>query len=206
MVFYYALRLTPHPNTVENVSSCRAKVPQFMLSIEAIDYVCGQEFEKNHHFHIVFSHSDEFDPQSKHSQQVDDIKESLYSIFDIPKDKRGNPSYSMEVVRDLEKALSYALKEGDYIYSDDWEQVAADSYENSHTKTHSLKSSIIDLSDKFIRDEINEKQLWVCLGQTRADLGIPLSLRWIDEMLLSIQCKKDPNMLSDLWEQRIIKS
>lgn len=204
MEYYYALRLTPQPNDKLVVDAWRSTIPDFLSIIGSNNYLFGQEFAKNHHFHIVFSHPDEFN--TKEGEFIKNFKTTLYELFNVPKNKWGNPTYELEVVRDLEHATSYAVKDGDYHYSPDWETTALEAYDRSYGKKYSLKDSISDLTDKYIRNEINEKSLWVGLGQTRADLGIPLSIRWIDEMLLSIQCKKDPNKLSELWENKIISN
>lgn len=207
--FYYALRLTPYPNQEEKVLYCRERIPEFIKAISGEDYIFGQEYEDNYHFHIVFSTTEELHPDKKKDKRMTEIKECLYTTFDVPKDKRGNPTYSMEVVRSNEKAFSYAVKDGDYECSEAWREVATEAYENSHTKKHSLKSSLAKLFDKYMKDEIDDKDLWIGLGQSRAELGLPLSLRWIDEMCLSIQCKKDPNKLKELWEdietKRVLK-
>lgn len=206
MTYHYALRLTPYPNNETKVNLCRVLVPEFMNAIGASDFILGKEYEKNHHFHIVFSYNgDEFFPQKKGDTKTAEIKELLYTTFEVPDDKKGNPTYSLEPVRSLDEALSYAVKCGDYDYSSEWEDVAREAYQNSYEKKHSLKSSLADLTDKYIKGDINDRDLWIGLGQTRAELGIPLSLRWVDEMTLSIQCKKDPTKLRDLWEFRLIK-
>lgn len=206
MVVHYALRLTPYPNTDAKVDFCRKLIPGFMEAIGATDYIVGKEYEKNHHFHIVFAYNgDEFFPQKKGDIKTTEIKELLYLTFEVPVKKEGNPTYELTLVRSLDQALSYAVKDGDYEHSLGWTDVAKEAYENSHEKKYSLKSSLADLSDKFMKDEINDKDLWIGLGQSRAELNIPLSLKWLDEMVLSIQCKKDPNKLKDLWETRYIK-
>lgn len=193
--FYYALRLTPYPNKEVKVLYCREKIPYFIEVISGTNYIFGQEYEKNYHFHIVFELKEELN-----KEKTKFIRDQLYTIFEVPKEKRGNPSYSLEPIRSLEKALSYAVKDGNYDSSLEWQELAIDAYENSHEKSHSLKRSLGDITDQYIKDEINDKELWIGLGQSRADLGLPLSIRWIDEMYLSIQCKKDPNKLFELWE------
>lgn len=197
---YYALRLTPYPNTETKVAFCRERIGGFIQAVGGQNYLFGQEYERNHHFHIVFSHPDDLTRAQKLS-----IRDQLYTSFEVPQDKKGNPSYSLEPVRLITEALSYAVKDGDYDSSEEWRQVLTEAYENSHKKKHSMKSSLADLTDKYIAGEINDKDLWVGLGQTRADLGIPLSIRWIDEMMFSIQCKKNPELLKDKWDERIIR-
>lgn len=199
-LFYYALRLTPYPNKEAKVLYCREKIPYFIETVSGLNYIFGQEYEKNHHFHIVFSLKEEL---TKESTKF--IRDQLYTIFEVPKEKKGNPSYSLEPVRSLDKAFSYAVKDGNYECSEEWNEVAQDAYENSHEKSHSLKSSLGSLTDQYVKCEISDRELWIGLGQSRADLGLPLSIRWIDEMFLSIQCKKDPNKLIELWEDMEVK-
>lgn len=204
MATYYALRLTPYPNTDAKTLFCRQRIASFIEAIGGENYLFGQEFEKNFHFHIVFSHPESFTISS--GQKITEIKKLLYEVFEVPKKKQGNPTYSMEVVRNLEHALSYAVKDGCYEASSEWIQIAVDAYENSFEKKYSMKRSLGDLTEQYNNGVINDKQLWIGLGQSRADLLLPLSLKWVDEMLLSIQCKKDPKLLDTLWEKRQIKS
>lgn len=203
--FYYTLRLTPYPNTKEKVLYCRNKFVEFFETISSLNYLFSQEFGPNHHFHCVFSMNEYNGTDTKKDPWAVVVRDVLYKIFEVPKDKKGNTSYSLEEVRSIEEAFSYALKEGDYECTEEWETAVAEAFAKSYKKKHSLKSSLADLTDKFIKDEINDRDLWIGLGQSRADLGIPLSIRWIDEMLLSIQCKKDPTKLKDLWEDMEIK-
>lgn len=197
---YYALRITPYPNTEAKTTFVRERIGGFIRTLGGLNYLLGQEYERNHHFHIVFNLPSQLDNIGKKS-----LRDTLYTSFEVPEEKRGNPSYSLEVVRDLDRALSYAVKGGDYESSDEWRQIAADAYENSHTKKLSMKSSLLDLTTKYMDGDINDRTLFVELGKSRAELGIPLSIRWIDEMMFSIQVKKNPDLLLEKWEERIIK-
>lgn len=200
---YYALRLTPYPNTKEKTLFCRERIGSFIETIGGENYLFGQEYEKNFHFHIIFSHPNLFDTSK--GDKIKSIKEILYLTFEVPKKKEGNPTYSLEEVRSLEEALCYAVKDDDYESSEQWIHIANDAHENSFSKAHSLKRSLGDLTDDYMKGEINDRQLWIGLGQSRADLGLPLSIKWIEEMTLSIQCKKDPTKLQTIWEDIEIK-
>lgn len=193
---YYALRLTPYPNEEAKVMYCRDKIPSFIEAVSGTNYIFGQEYEKNHHFHIVFEVPEVFT-----KDKIKDFTEILYTYFEVPKDKKGNPSFSLKPVKAIEKAFPYAVKDGDYDGSEGWSEVLTEAYENSFEKKYSMKSSLGSLSDKYIKDEINDEELWIGLGQSKAELGLPLSVRWINEMFLSIRCKKDPEILILLWEQ-----
>lgn len=198
--FYYSLRLTPYPNTDLKTQFCQDRIESFLMSLSIKSYLYGREYEKNHHFHIVFS-----SPIELKKYDITVLRDSLYSHFDVPEEKKGNATYSLESVRNLEQALAYAVKDGCYGSSGNWDSIANQAFEASFTKVHSVKSSLSDLSNKFINNQITEKELWISLGKTRAELGIPLSLRWMDEMLFSIQVKKDPSILEEKWEDKIIK-
>lgn len=197
----YALRLTPYPNTAEKAQWVGDRIGSFVEAAGAEDYIFGQEFERNHHFHIVFSIVDELS-----GSRLCEFKDFLYDFFEVPDNKKGNPTYSLDLVRDKTKALCYAVKDGRYSSSERWVQLVSLAYKNSKTKKHSMKSSLSNLIDDYIDGHINDRDLWVGLGQARAELGLPLSIRWIDEMMFSIQCKKDPELLIQKWEERIIKS
>lgn len=197
---HYALRLTPYPNTEGKVTWCRERLGGFIEAVGGQNYVFGQEYERNHHFHVVFELTKNFTKEDKIQ-----FRDFLYDTFEVPKDKKGNPTFSLEPVRKFAEALSYAVKDGDYECSEQWKDIIATAYENSHQKTHSMKSSLANLSAKYIDGEISDRELWIGLGQSRADLGIPLSIRWIDEMMFSIQCKKNPELLLEKWQDKIIK-
>lgn len=203
-LYHYEMRMTPYPNNEYMIKEYRDKIPKFIEDIGAIDYLFGQEYEQNYHLHLVFSHKEQF-AEKKKCDKKEEIRDIYYSLFQVPKDKKGNPSFKLDPIRNLEKALSYAVKDGNYEASAEWIQISEEAYEKSFKKKHSMKRSLGDLIERYDRQEINERQLWVGLGQTRADLCLPLSIKWIDEMVLSIQCRNNPELLRDLWEQKVIK-
>lgn len=199
--YYYELRLTPYPNTESKTKFCRNLIGGFIEAVGGQNYIFGQEYERNHHFHIVFS--SEHDMTIK--KEKDELRDLLYTTFEVPTDKKGNPTYKFSPVRALNRALCYAVKDGNYDSSEAWKQVLALAYENSHSKTLSMGRSVATLTEGFLQGEINEKTLWIELGHSRAQLGIPLSTKWMDEMLFSIKVLKNKQLLNDLWEDRIIR-
>lgn len=203
MNYYYSLRITPYPNTEAKTTEVREAIGNFMDDISAINWLYGQEYEKNHHFHIVFAIGSEL---VKRSKLFELFKTKLYTIFSVPDDKKGNPSFSLEPVRKLDEALSYAVKDGNFNSSSEWIELCDDAFSKSHKKKHSLKSSLADISENFMDGIINERQLWILLCQSRSELGLPLSLRWVDEMCLSLRIKKNPQLAVELWEERNIKT
>lgn len=199
--YYYEMRMTPYPNNEFMIHRYRELVSRFIEVIGGIDYLLGQEYENNYHLHIVFSHPLLF-AQKKKCPKAEEIRDIYYTMFEVSKEKKGNPSYELKPIRNLNKALSYAVKDGNYEASSEWIQIAEEAYEKSFKKKHSMKRSLQDLIQQFEEGDIDDKQLWIGLGQTRAELGLPLSVRWIDEMVLSIRCRKDPNLLETMWIAR----
>lgn len=199
-LFYYSLRITPYPNTEAKTKFVRENIERFLKEIFAIDYICGQEYERNHHFHIVFSHPTDI----KGKTEINNVRDKLYAVFDVPDNKRGNATFSLEPIRKLDESLSYAVKDGNYFSSPNWEELSHTSYSNSHSKKHSLKSSLSDISQRFMDGDMNERELWIELCLSRSQLGLPLSIRWVDEMVLSYRLKKNPDLAKDMWEERNI--
>lgn len=197
----YALRITPYPNTPSKTQSVRDGLGDFIQSLGGRNYVVGQEYERNHHFHIVFSTQVDYTDRLNKSQ----LRDSLYTTFDVPEDKKGNPTFSLEPVRDARKALMYAVKDGDFFFTDEWSELIQRAYETSYGKPQSMKRSLASLTEAYMKGEINDRTLWISLGQSRADLGLPLSLRWVDEMTFSIRCKKNPDLLVQKWEEISLK-
>lgn len=200
-LYYYEMRMTPYPNNEYMIRQYRELVPRFIEEVGGINYLLGQEYEQNYHLHIVFSHM-AFFGEKKKCPKKDEIRDIYYSMFQVPQEKKGNPSFKLDPVRNLEKALSYAVKDGNYEASAEWIQIAEEAYSSSYKKKHSMKRSLGDLIDQYEKGEINDQELWCGLGQTRADLNLPLSIRWIDEMVLSIRCKKNPELLRFMWDER----
>lgn len=200
---YYSLRLTPYPNTEEKVDYCRNRIEEFILGMEAQSFVCGQEYENNHHFHLVFSVSSKNKNEEK--LWINSFRDNLYLSFDVPKEKKGNPTYSLELVRNLDRALSYAVKDGDYFSSEDWAETVEIAYANSKPKKRSMKSSIAYIAERFEKNEINEDQVHYELCMSRGDLMIPLNLKWVEEMILSLNCRKDPEYARELRRQQKLR-
>lgn len=203
---YYALRITPYPNTVQKVVMVRENIVRFLNELEFLDgdcvkeYLFGQEYEDNYHFHVVFITDNEHN--IKKGEWIKKFKNFLYDIFDVPGDKKGNPTYALEFSRDRVKTLCYAVKDGDYESSPGWYKLANQAYELSNPKKSSMRKALADISDRFMTGHLSEQNAWIELGMSRADLGLPLSIKWIDEMIMSLKAKKDPEFLRDYWQDR----
>lgn len=203
-VYYYELRLTPYPNTKQHTLTTRSRIAPFIESQGGHSWLFGQEFEENYHFHIVFA-SDDRTLGLKKSANKKRFIEQLYSFFEVPQDKKGNPTFKLDNIRDLDKAMAYAVKDGDYSSSMDWETDAEEAYSRSFEKHHSLKRSINTLTEDFIDNKINEKGLFVGLCNMRAELRLGVRINQIDEQVLSIKMLKDPELAGRIWEDREIK-
>lgn len=194
---HYALRLTPYPQENKKDEYVRNHISDFLQSIGALGWLYGRETTKNIHYHIVF----EIDTELKSK----DITDKLYEDFQVPEGKRGNSSFSMTEVRDIPKALSYAVKDGDYSFSENWEEDAHNAYQNSSKKKQSSKSLMEDLQSRFNKDEINERSLWIELCKGRAYLNIPHRSNTITEIVETMKINKNPEYAIELWEKEELK-
>lgn len=195
----YALRLTPYPQTIIKDDFVRERIPEFIEAIGGDNYLLGREIAGNIHYHIVFHSSDALTSK--------DIKDILYTTFEVPEDKIGNTTFSMEEVRDFDKACRYALKDGDIECSENWEEFMEIHYASSKKKPTSYKGLLADLYVRFENNEINERDLWIEMVQSRAlfgDVPLGVNIRQIDEMFLAFKIRKDPQLAIQMWEDKEI--
>lgn len=173
---YYALRITPYNDaiTIDNIR-------EFITSISN-QYVIGHETEKNDHFHIVYK-GDKFNSNL------------LYDFLQT--DKRGNTVYSLTLVRDLDKAVQYAVKDGDYIKSDreTWENFVDQMYSISYEKPKSYEVLTKQLNKEFQDGIIDEEELWVKIAAARCDYDLRLNFNQVDELVRSQIYKKHKDLL-----------
>lgn len=115
---WFALRLTPHPNDVATMAYYWMRMKEFaqhlFIMYGTFWMIWGQEKENNHHFHLVFNVR--LNPDTTDNVFRKQFRETLYTYWSPPEDKRGNAFYSLELVRDKDKALSYAVKDGRWDY------------------------------------------------------------------------------------------
>lgn len=197
MEHLYALRFTPYPQTSKKDEFVKSRFAHLMEVIEAKDWLYGRETTKNIHYHFVI--------QFKKEVKSNEIKELIYTVLEVPLDKIGNASFSMVEVREQEKALSYAVKDGDYKCSEGWKEITEDAFRKSKKKPQSLKDFMGDLWSRFEVGELNSRSLWIELIQGRAEMGLPVNLRNIDDMVLSFQIRQNPRLAIDIWEERNTK-
>lgn len=190
----YALRLTPYPQTQVKDDFVRERIPEFIEMIGGTNYLLGRETAINIHYHIVFESPIELTSRL--------IKDRLYLIFDVPDDKRGNPTFSMEEVRDFARACQYATKDGDIECTEDWKDIMEDAFAKSKKKPQSYKSALEELFLLFNDGQVNERTLWINMVKLRAEWKLPINLRQIDELVLSAKIRKNPQLATEIWEER----
>lgn len=190
----YALRLTPYPQTQAKDDFVRGRIPEFIEAVGGDNYLLGRETSKNIHYHIVFSAPEELTSKG--------IKDTLYQFFDVPNDKKGNATYSMEEVRDFDKACQYATKDGDIECTEEWSDIMESAYSHSKKKPQSYKSALEDLYLLFEDGGLNDRSLWIKLAQLRAEWKLPVNLRQLDELVLSAKIRKNPDLAREIWEEK----
>lgn len=194
---YYAMRLTPYPQTQEKDDIVRSNIPVFLKNIGSKDYLYGRETAKNMHYHIVFLVQEVIDKKL--------FKDVLYQDFQVPQDKIGNTTFSLEEVRDFDKATAYAVKDGDVGSSLSWIDLVKSATARSKKKKQSTKSLMEDLQSRFNQNIINERTLWLELAQGRAYLNIPHKSSTINDIVETMKINKNPDYAIELWEKEELR-
>lgn len=196
---HYALRFTPYPQTQAKDDFCRSAFPMFLESIGVKNYMLGRETAKNIHYHIVLDIEEEINKKQ--------FKDILYLTMEVPKDKQGNTSFSLEEVRDFDKACQYATKDGDIECTEEWEELMTDAYSKSKKKPQSVRDVMEDLYSRFEKNEINERTLWIQLALQRAQFStVKTRYSEIDAIVETFKIKKlGEQYVTEIWENRNIK-
>lgn len=183
----WAIRITPYNEKI-TINEVQQLIEQYTQK-----YVIGHETEKNDHFHIV-----------------SDVKIENQKLYDLLGNGFiGNKVISQKEVIDLDKAVSYAVKDGDIVIGDDsdrWENYVKQRQEESFKKPKSYEIQFKKLIEQFQNDEIDEKDLWKEIIKVRTYFNLRVNLFHIDELVLSQMFKKYPELLDIEVEKRKIFS
>lgn len=165
---YRSLRVSPYPNTEENIDILMTELISFFGSS---NFAYGKELNKKGiwHIHAIF-YSPDYDPSK--------FKDDLYSLLRnvIPEwdeTKIGNATFSCKekIEKGLVRAVAYSLKCKDARLggSEQWIEFADQCKKNSYDIPQSLGDIMDDLWLSFKDNEIDEQQLWIEMVYQRAN-------------------------------------
>lgn len=186
---WYFLRLTPGEGTylVTNII-------ELLKSLADGKYiVCTESSSKGKlHYHIVFL---------SYKDPREDVKLWLLEYYPDKWGKAdGNKRYNLKVCDDLDKSISYTVKDGRYFIGDDINsECVAVLKKKSYSKFSRVayQNELDDLYSKYKVDN-NAALLRVGIIQLYGKYGKRLCLKGIDEMVLSYRVQVDPNLAYSL--------
>lgn len=187
--YWYAFRITPYNDdvTMEDV-----------LSLDCIKTgVVSEEVEQNRHFHLVMGTDDDFSTKYLRTS----FYKKLYEA--IKTDKGGNKFIAFNgEVKDMDKAFPYALKDGNYIYTEDLEDHIQYWAQISYEKPKGFKKDKKDLDTLFMQTLTMTPQCyWEQLGLLRSSYDLPVSVNQLDQYTLSIWLKRSPEKIHKIIEK-----
>lgn len=188
---WWDIRITDIENTVP-----RVKLLDWLSGLGTY-HIGGEEFAKNHHYHIAFHDESLGCPKS-----IIAFRDSLYAYFNPP--KKGNAFYSLKPVKDIQQCFPYHVKDGLGFCSsqgnmDTIFQIARDI---SFKKPSGFVKQKEQLFEEFVQNpKILPEQLWIDLCQIRAHLG-DLDFNKVDREVRAAIIQRDPSSLQFLAKQR----
>lgn len=189
MVFY-SLRITSETIKKEEIADFLGGQQEY--------WVIGEEYEKNRHFHVLFS---------KEQLNREEFRNELYDKF--KPDTRGNSFYSLKEVEKFNEAGAYTIKDGDYIYSNPAINDVTSLFEPlSYEKPPSYEKALDRLYSKFQDPEENMTPywLWVRIYELRSSYDLGVNLSKLDEMVLGQMGKRNREYIIVLANRRKIFS
>lgn len=179
---YWALRFTPYDDEVD-----LNRVSEFMRTI-ADYWVAGYETEENNHYHCVY--------------QGEQLKVTDLRTFFQNDEIKGNKYFSCPEVRELDNAVMYAVKGGDYVCSDIWAPYVSDMYELSYDKPKSYEAQLKRLYSDYLDDKISDNELWIKIIEARCYFDLSVNFKKIDELVLTQILKKNPEIIRIVAKDR----
>lgn len=159
---------------------------------QSVTFLVGEENAKNHHFHLAI-------PYEK-SPKCAEFTQSVYDFFQSQ--KIGNAFWKCSPVTDLEKYLPYCLKDNNFFSSPDLLSILPMIYDISFMKPQGYEVDSKLLFKEFQAGHTTPKELWVLLGELRAELDLRLNLFQLDELVFAQRCKKDKQLLKNAVHSR----
>lgn len=201
-LIHYVVRVTPHEKfTFEDLREFIYNEPQITR------YVISRETVPREHFHLVLSVDN-----TVVDQDVRDIIKAFlvpYWQSDAGKLPRGfgNKQYNLQLSTDVDKAISYAVKLGEYVY-DGWtdEYIAfakAESFDKK--KPSNFKQEYRQLCDEFKDSEMDIREFMIKFSLLKSKYGQQVRMPDAYSYAISNLFLRDPSQAEVFVENYLYK-
>lgn len=198
----YVVRITPHEKfTFQQVAEYIEAEPLFY------SFVVSRETVPREHFHAVI--------QVDQTITIEDVRGAIRA-FIIPfwseqpgKLPRGfgNKQYNLQLSSDIDKAVSYAVKLGEYVYGGFTEeyitQRKAESFEKK--KPSNFKAEYIELCQRFQDSEMDIREFMLEYVRLKAKYGQQVRMSDAYGYAVSNLIKRDPDTAVEFVENYLYK-
>lgn len=160
-------------------------------------YIISKEYSRRMklHYHILWSTD----------LNKTQIQEKVYNAF--PDEPRGVQTLKVdelqETFSDLQRAGSYTVKDGDFIYSeffnDKIEEIIVNSFKKTKPYTTALKELIEQHTSKEY-EKINWLRLKIDIAILRSEYHLEVYKSKIEALVLSVQISMNHNVAEELFE------
>lgn len=199
---HYVVRLTSHGKFIMDQLEAFLKE-----EAEITQYVIGRETVPQEHFHVVLT----IDPSFNEQDVRDIIKAFLVPLWAKEDGKLprgfGNKQYNLQISEDLDRAVSYAVKLGEYVYDGFTEEYIisrkAESFEKK--KPSNFKSEYIDLCDLFYESRMDTREFMVAYISLKAKYGQSVRMSDAYGYALSNLFKREPESIEGFVEDFLYK-
>lgn len=197
---YYVIRITSYDKfTFDELESFVREV------INPSTYVIGVEHVPREHFHIVLSLSNILYDEN-YLRKV--FKEFLTPLWVDPETSKlprgfGNKQYNLQICDDLDKAVSYAVKLGEYRFAgfdENYVQLRkSESFEKK--KPSDFKAEYRTLCDQFQTTDMTVHQFMIDFVKLKAKYGQQVIIHTAYSYALSNEILRDPKVAENEVEK-----
>lgn len=197
----YVIRITPCDKfTFQQAVEYIKQEPYFLK------YVISRETVPREHFHIVV--------QTDVSFTIDDVRGSIRAFiipfwqsedFKLPRGF-GNKQYNLQISEDIDKAVSYAVKLGEYVFEGFTDEYITERRTESFDKKKpsNFKAEYMDLSNKFQESSMDLREFMIEFCNLKAKYDQQVNLSHAYGYALSNSIKRDKNA-NDFVENYLYK-
>lgn len=191
----YVIRITSHAKfTGEQLNEFLDK--EFIF----YQYVVGKETVPQEHYHIVVT----VDTSITEQDVRDVIKAFIIPFWVLPTGKLpkgfGNKQYNCQESKDLNAAVSYAVKLGEFYFSGFTQEFIderkAESFEKK--KPSNFKSEYIALVDDFQKSQMDIREFMIGYINLKAKYGQQVVMTHVYGYALSNLCLRDPSFAGEV--------
>lgn len=185
---WYMLRLTPFEEYQDG------DVKELLNMFSAKIWIYSKEVSKGDkiHYHTLFQ---------CYKDPREDIKEWLQTFFtDKWKKEDGNKRYNLTEVDDINKAVTYVVKDGDYFIGDHINTSYVENCKKKSFKKYSKEafaSAFEELKTEFREDKIDHLELRTKFIRLKATYGQPVDSNRITGIINSLRVQKDPSLATE---------